>query len=34
MTPTDLANYVRCPHRVFLDRRGDPTEKLPPNAFG
>jgi len=33
MTPTDLANYVRCPHRVFLDRAGDASEKLPPSAF-
>ena len=33
MTPTDLANYVRCPHRVFLDKHGDPAAKLPPNAF-
>ena len=33
MTPTDLANYVRCPHRVFLDRHGDPDEKLPPSVF-
>lgn len=32
-TPTDLANYVRCPHRVFLDRHGDQAAKLPPNAF-
>src|ERR1700682_1370823 len=33
MTPTDLANYVPCPHRVFLDRAGDASEKLPPSAF-
>jgi predicted RecB family nuclease len=33
MTPTDLANYVRCPHRVFLDQNGDPAERLPPSAF-
>ncbi|HEY2092711.1 MAG TPA: TM0106 family RecB-like putative nuclease [Thermoanaerobaculia bacterium] len=32
-TPTDLANYVRCAHRVFLDRAGDTAERLPPSAF-
>jgi uncharacterized protein len=32
-TATDLANYVRCAHRVFLDVNGDEAEKLPPSRF-
>ncbi|MEO8036802.1 MAG: TM0106 family RecB-like putative nuclease [Acidobacteriota bacterium] len=29
---TDLANFVRCSHRVFLDTNGDRSAALPPSA--
>lgn len=32
-TATDLANLVRCAHRVYLDANGDPTEKVPASGF-
>lgn len=31
-TATDLANFVRCSHRVFLDANGDTTAALRPSA--
>lgn len=31
-TATDLANFVRCEHRIFLDANGDRTLALPPSA--
>lgn len=32
-TATTLYSLVICPHRVFLDAHGDPTEKVPASAF-
>lgn len=32
-TATDLANLVRCAHRVYLDANGDPSEKVPASGF-
>ena len=32
-TATQLADYVRCAHRVVLDRTGDPAKKLAPSPF-
>ncbi len=32
-TATDIANYVRCARRSYLDVHGDPAKKLPPSAF-
>ncbi len=33
ITASQLYNYVRCPHRVFLDIYGNPAEKDESNAF-
>jgi len=33
LTAQDLYNYVRCPHRVYLDSNGDPKEKSEVNLF-
>lgn len=30
---TDIANYVRCARRSYLDVHGDEAKKLPPSAF-
>ena len=32
-TATDLANFIRCAHRVYLDANGDAKERLPPSRF-
>lgn len=33
ITAQDLYNYVKCPHRVYLDNNGDPKEKSEVNLF-
>lgn len=33
VTAEDLYNYVKCPHRVYLDSNGDPKEKSEVNLF-
>lgn len=32
-TAQDIYNYVKCPHRVYLDGNGDPKEKSEVNLF-
>ena len=33
ITAQDFYDYDKCPHRVYLNRFGDPTEKLPESEF-
>lgn len=33
ITAQGLYNYVKCPHRVYLDNNGDPKEKSEVNLF-
>ena len=33
ITATQCFNYVQCPHRAYLDERGDDAKKDAPNAF-
>ena len=33
VTAQDFYDYDKCPHRVYLNRFGDPKEKLPQSDF-
>lgn len=33
VTAQDFYDYEKCPHRVYLNRHGDPNEKLPHSEF-
>src|SRR6516162_6546556 len=33
VTAQDFYDYEKCPHRVYLNRFGDPSEKLPKSEF-